>query len=136
MAETWTGVEQDYTLMVASSLTQKMLTEEHLKQSHVLFSASKDSSPCDVYSFQVMASNDVGDSEPSIKIERMLPSLPQNISTVSDSLSHSVSKTLEGLLVIIISFKVCYYSIHYTYTILHVHVHNDMIVIVVQNVQS
>ena len=122
-------MEQDYTLMVASSLTQKMLTEEHLKQSHVLFSASKDSSPCDVYSFQVMASNDVGDSEPSIKIERMLPSLPQNISTMCDSLSHSVSKTLEGLSVII-SFKVCYYSIHYTYTILHVHVHNDMIVFV------
>ena len=51
----------------------------------------EDSSPCDVYSFQVTAVNDAGASEPSEIITRSLP-LPPDLSPVEDSLHHSLVK--------------------------------------------
>ena len=62
------------------------------------------SRPCDVYSFQVTARNDVGIGNPSEIIIGSLPSLP-DISAVEDSLQHSLAKA-NGSVTLRVQFNV------------------------------
>lgn len=100
-------MDENYTLVINNSLTRKVVTKQSLKEPYFLFSADRGGShPCDVYTFQVTALNDVGVSEPSDAVEHMLPTLPQNITSLSHSLKHSISKTGLGVLAVTISFQV------------------------------
>ena len=62
-----------------------------IQDQHYIFTL-KDSTSCDVYSFQVTADNGAGTGTPSEIITKSLPSLP-DISPVQDSLNHSLVKT-------------------------------------------
>ena len=66
-----------------------------IQDQHYIFTL-EDSTSCDVYSFQVTAMNGAGTGTPSEIITRSLPSL-SDISTVQDSLQHSLVRTASGV---------------------------------------
>ena len=75
-----------------------------VQQQYYIFTM-EDSSPCDVYSFQVTAVNDAGASEPSEIITRSLP-LPPDISPVEDSLHHSLVKSAGVMLSVMFNVSI------------------------------
>ena len=72
-----------------SSSSEPVLMRTDIQTLHYNFTDNNMTRPCDVYSFQVTARNDVGIGNPSEIITGSLPSLP-DISTVEDSLQHSL----------------------------------------------
>ena len=87
------GVAVNFTVTV----THTNLSSEvsGIQDQHYIFTI-EDSTSCDVYSFQVTATNSAGTGTPSQIITRSLPSLP-DISPVQDSLQHSLVRTASGV---------------------------------------
>ena len=80
---------------INSSSSEPVLMRTDIQTLHYVFTDDMSQSrPCDVYSFQVTARNDVGIDNSSEIITGSLPSLP-DISAVEDSLQHFLVKDAE-----------------------------------------
>ena len=78
-----------------ASSTSGSIVVSGIEDQHYIFTV-EDSTPCDVYSFQVMATNEAGSSDPSEVITRTIPTLP-DISQVEESLHYSLEKIEDGV---------------------------------------
>ena len=88
------GVAVNFTVTV-TNLSTGAMEVSGIQDQHYIFTL-EDSTSCDVYSFQVTAVNGAGTGTPSEIITRSLPSLP-DISSVQDSLQHSLVRTASGV---------------------------------------
>ncbi len=92
------GVPVDFTLTVMNlnASNAEPIVTSGVRDQHYIFT-TKNSSSCDVYSYQVAARTDAGGSGPSEVITSSIPSLP-DIALIGSSLRHSLAKTgFEGI---------------------------------------
>ena len=89
---TMEGEAVNFTVTVTNLNDSSTMEVSGIQYHHYIFNKSRDSTSCDVYSFQVTAVNGAGSGTPSEIINRSLPSLP-----VQDSLQHFLVRTASGV---------------------------------------
>ena len=89
------GVNIRFELTVENLRLSKKI-RKRLDLNYYIYNASESASSCDLYRFQVKATNDAGDSGRSETLTTMLPSTPR-VNSLNLSLGHYAQKSNEGI---------------------------------------
>ena len=93
-------------MFTLTAMSQSAFTSEEIvtPNQHYIFTVQENAS-CDMYSFQVRAVAESGNSNLSEEVRGVVPSLP-DISLVETALDYSLSKAADGDFMLNISFQV------------------------------